>query len=72
MLIYSIHIRRALANLEAMDFLNITQKGNYDRVGLKDGSRHSMLTRYVATDRLLALCTERKLAPLSSPRFQTH
>lgn len=64
MLTYSIHIQRAFTTLEAMGFLKVTQKGSYDRVGLRDGSRQSRLTRYVATDRLLALFTEHELAAL--------
>lgn len=64
MLTYSIHIQRAFTALIEMGYLEVTRKGNYDRKGQKDGSRQNKLTRYAATDRLLALFTENEIKAL--------
>ena len=72
MLTYSIHIQRAFQGLKELGYLTITKEGFHDRIGRKDGTATSRLTRYIAADHLLALFSDRelKVLPVLVPQYE--
>ena len=64
MLTYKITKERAYLGLLELGYLQVTKPGYHDKVGRKDGTARSRLTRYVATDQLLSLFREDELKAL--------
>ena len=72
MLTYRMHIERAFQGLKQLGYVEITDKGIYDRQGLKNGQSKSRLTRYVATDKLMELFGDFEPTAISAciPNYQ--
>ena len=72
LLTYSIHIERAFNGLVELGYLEITKGGYFDRVGRKDGSATSRLSRYAATKKLLCKFTDEEISaiPALIPSYQ--
>ena len=71
---YNIHIERAYRGMLELGLLEVTAAGYYSRNAVSGGSK-SKLTRYVATDHLLAFFTEQELKALPAlipPRSPAH
>ena len=61
MLTYSIHIERAFEGLVELGYIEVTKVGYFDRIGRKDGTPTSRLSRYIASDSLLSLFTDEEV-----------
>ena len=72
MLTYGIHIERAFAGLLELGYIEVTKPGYFDRIGRKDGTPTSRLSRYIASDSLLSLFTrdELRAIPALIPSFK--
>ena len=72
MLTYGIHIERAFAGLLELGYIEVTKPGYFDRIGRKDGTPTSRLSRYIASDSLLSLFTQDELRaiPALIPSFK--
>ena len=71
LLTYKITKERAFAGLIELGYINVTRKGYHDKIGRKDGTSTSMLTRFVAKDKLLDLFTdeENRVFPAIVPQY---